>query len=194
MTLKLGIQPPTKKVSIWIIAFLGILLGIIMFTVWLTRIEPLYTWLTPVITPITLAVTNFIPTLQNMWTAFLQNPIPYATAAIGVGSVAYGLISKIRAENVKHQTEVFASQQIMEAQTQLVQQNKALAEAQTQAATLKQQLIQLEGGDASKLLSEAQALISQKNTELQNKNAQIETLMRMIEDLKVKTYQTTVVK
>lgn len=190
--------PKTEsKISLTTLALIGISLGVALFGLWYFHVEPVYTWTTGVLTPIVESARGIgqtiIPTIQNAWTAFLQNPIPYIAGGVTTVSGLYAIISKvrsIRAEEAKQQ-----------AVTDNIQISQAYTELEAKYKTGQEQLKNLQSPDSKSLVEEAQSLVTQtkeQNRLLDEENTRLKATVQSLQDMLLlkdtKVIKKTVVK
>ena len=191
MTIQTGYRKQ-KTVSASTLAAVGFLAGVGLFLAWYVRLEPLFSWLNPAVTTIKNGVATLsspvIGLFQGLANGFMANPIPYVTAGISIASVTLLPLVKRHYEQQKQKAEAQAAQQVISMQGQMLQQQQILGQTQTKAQNLEQQVALLQNSDLSNSLGEAQNLLAQRNEEVRSLRSQNETLMRVIEDLKTKTF------
>jgi hypothetical protein len=160
MDIQLGYKP--SKVNVWLLAIIFIPLGMTLYGLWLFHVEPIYSFVTPVIMPIVEGArglgNTFIPAITDYVS---KNPLTVLTASITIGGLIGGKLWTNYVNNQKAEAEAKAEQAITNSLTV----GKDYADLQAKYEALQQQVQNAPIADTQGLLSEAQSLITQKTEE-----------------------------
>lgn len=181
------LQQQPRKISFGTLAFLGILAGLSLFSLWYFKIEPVYTLVTPIVEGARGIGQTFIPAVTDYIT---KNPLAVLTAAITIGGVVGGKLLQSHYESQKAQLQ----QQAQQIATDNMSLSQAYAKLEQEKVSLQQQLQNTQTSDSSNLLGEAQAIISQKTEETKRLQAQVQALQDMLMLKDTKVIEKTVVK
>ena len=181
------LQQP-RKTSFWTLAFIGILLGLSLFSLWFFHVEPVYTALTPIVEGVKGIGQTWIPQIQT----FLSQLSTQTIATVGVvgGTAIVGKLWKSHVDNQKAQLEAQAQQAL----TDNMKLSQAYTQLEQQKTALEQQLKTTQTFDSQNLLDESQAIIRQKTEEVKRLQAQVQALQDMLMLKDTKTIEKVVVK
>ena len=180
-------MPEKKGISTGQAILIGVIVGLAAYTLWLYKIQPVYTIINPIVAAVKTAQQTFLPTVSDY---VQKNPLTVLTAAVSIGGVVGGKLLQLHYEKQKAQIAAEA-QRAIEDNMKLSQ---AYAQLQQQNQTLQQQVQQLQSQDYQKLLAESQGIIAQKAEEIKKLQAQIQALQNMLLLKDTQVVEKTVVK
>lgn len=196
MTLQRGYKPSVNYTPYLIL--IGVAIGCTLFGLWYFQVEPAYGYLNPlmtqVITFVQTLISPFASAIDYIKNAFMTNPLACITAVIGIGSVLYGLYSKIKTSRLEQEAQETMCNQAINYENQLYEKTQQYKDQEASLEELKQKLALYEESSPTDLLKQYESTITEKNAELTSLRGQITALNNVIADLKVKVKETTVVK
>jgi hypothetical protein len=184
----------TKTQGILIIIFAIILASIILY---LLKFEPVYTWINDLFAKIN--TINFNELSTQILSYFTLDPVKGLTTIISVACACgtlYGLYNNWKKTQLNEQLQQQALEAQLTANNQIYQ---LQTQAQQEAQKYQNQIIDYQNKigqytDIQTQLNQANSSVETLTTQLNQKQATITELSRLLEQLKLKTYETIVVK
>lgn len=173
-----------KNHSTAVAILLGIVIGLAIWFLGLQGVQPFTSWILWERNTVQSIINGINPALTQIGNAMQSQPIPAAMTIISLGGGVYGIASKIASDRAATAAKNLASQQISDAQQEVIKIGQKHALAQQQISNLQDQL---SGYQNDTSFTEAQQLIQQQTAALQSKSDTITELEGIIQDMKQKT-------
>jgi hypothetical protein len=177
-----------RKISFWTLAFIGVLIGLGLFSLWYFHVEPVYTLTNPIVEGAWGIGQTWIPQIQT----FLSQLSTQTIATVGVvgGTAVVTKLWKSHVDNQKAQLEAQAQQAVNDN----INMAKSYTDLETKYNVLQEQVKNTETSDSKDLLDEAQKLVEQTTAENTKLKTQVQTLQDMLMLKDTKTIEKIVVK
>ena len=169
----------------WIAIGVGVLIGVLVFVLWLLKIDPFYGWVNPVMVTVSGGVQVALANMATVWNGMLKAAAEQPSAAIAgvlaVGSAGVGLASKIKSDRAKIKAETAAAQAATEANRQMLLLSQENSIIRNKAASLQSQV---EAYAQDTFAEEAKGIIAKRDQQLESARNQINELERLIKSLR----------
>jgi len=177
-----------RKISFWTLAFIGVLIGLGLFSLWYFRVEPVYTLTNPIVEGARGIGQTWIPQIQTFLSQLSTQTI--ATVGVVAGTAVVTKLWKSHVDNQKAQLEAQTQQAVVDN----MKLSQAYTQLQQESTSLKTQLQNIQSIDSQGLLAESQAIISQRTEEVKKLQAQVQALQDMLMLKDTKTIEKIVIR
>jgi hypothetical protein len=140
------------------------------------------------------AISQVVPTLQNIGQTLYSFFSGNLLALFSLGSVGLGAILTIYTKIQSARVQAKATQQITEAQTTAINASNQLAKVTAEKTDLEKKLEAAAGSDQTEYIGKLESSIEEKNNQMRELQATVNYQNTLIESLKMKTVEKTVVK
>jgi hypothetical protein len=169
----------------WIAIGVGVLIGVLVFVLWLLKIEPFFGWVNPVMVAVNQGVQVALANIASVWNGMLKAAAEQPSAAIAgvlaVGSAGVGLASKIQSDRAKIKAETAAAQAATEANRQMLLLSQENDLVRRKAASLQKKV---EEYASDTFAEEAKGIIAKRDQELESARTTINELERLIKSMR----------